>query len=613
MNQPESETQVLPGGPREPAREAPAPVVREPSQPLKQVGRYELVHRLGHGGMATVHLGRSVGSAGFEKRVAIKVIHPHLSEEPDLVGMFLDEARLAAGIHHPNVVETLDLGEEQGVYYTVMELVEGDTLSALTKSLHPDHVPIPVALLILGDACDGLAAAHDLCDEHGRPRKLVHRDISPQNLLITLDGWVKISDFGIAKAAGKSHNTRPGELRGKLSYMSPEQARGEPVDHRTDIFALGIVFWELLTGERLFTGKSDAVILDKVVRCDIPPVSDLRGDSLASVPAEVFEGIKRVLERTLAADPDDRYGSVKELGAEIRGLRRQCAADVEPRGWLADLMADRFGSRVDYLRAMLRESSGQTPVPAANGVRRGRRRTNRTGLDDVAAAARAAAAADPGDNTTQFGLDARAPTGSAPALSTTASHTMPLSTVGRMRQLGTWLLLPMIGAGIAIAVMSRQVGESPPPDEVTPASVQPGATKGVAGPGSDRAVDEVKWFFSTDPDGATVTVDGERLAGTTPTNVTLKRSDTPLRVVIEKPGFVAATAKLAPVADQSHSYRLDPVPAADDAREAPVAGDAKDPKRLILRRPKSKGAKGGDDGQGEELMPMPDFDKSSGP
>jgi len=560
--------------------------------------------------MATVHLGRAVGSAGFEKRVAIKVIHPHLSDEPDLVGMFLDEARLAAGIHHPNVVETLDLGEADGVYYTVMELVEGDTLSALSKSLHPDDIPIPVALLILSDACDGLAAAHDLSDEHGQPRGLVHRDISPQNLLITLDGWVKISDFGIAKAAGKSHNTRPGELRGKLSYMSPEQARGEAVDSRTDIFALGIVFWELLTGERLFTGKSDAVILDKVVRCEIPPVSDLRGDSLASVPAEVFEGIKRVLERTLAASPDDRYATVKEMATEVRGLRRKCAGDVEPRAWLADLMRERFGSRVDYMRAVMRESSGQTPIPAANGARRGRRRTARTGLDDVAAAARAAVA-DPGDHTTQLGAEARPPTGSAPALSTTASHTMPVTPVGRMRQLGTWLLLPMIGAGIAIAVMSRNVDGGQPTD-VTPASVQvsPGPSKAEAAP-------TVQWFFSTDPDGASITIDGERQVGSTPTTITVPRQTTPVTVVFEKEGFRPAKVQLAPVSDQSNSYQLEPIPAVapSDTEGGATEGTGstattKDPKRLILRRPKGSGTKRAKKKDGEELMPMPDFDQA---
>lgn len=606
--------------------------------------------------MATVHLGRAVGSAGFEKKVAIKVIHPHLSDEPDLVGMFLDEARLAAGIHHPNVVETLDLGEADGVYYTVMELVEGDTLSALMKSIRPDHLPVPVVLQILSDVCDGLAAAHDLRDEHGEVRGLVHRDISPQNLLITMDGWVKISDFGIAKAAGKSHNTRPGELRGKLSYMSPEQARGEPVDHRTDIFALGIVFWELLTGERLFRGDSDAAIIDKVVRCKVPPVTDLRGDSLASVPEEVFVGIQAILTRALSARPDDRFSSAKEMAAEIRTLRRKCADQFEPRAWLADTMHERFGSRTNYLRAMLRDTGAYTPVPpepAANetGARRGRRRTNRTGLDDVArAAARAAAVhADPGDATTDLGslmssssdAHGRSPTGSLPALSgtssamapahgvsTTASHTVPSTFAGRMRVLGTWLLLPMIGAGIAITVMSRRGGDEPT-DQTAPASLQADAGAGGAAVADE---DTVQWLFSSDPDGATVTVDGVRQPETTPTQVSLPRGEASVVVVIEKPGYRPRTAKLTPNSNQKLYYGLEPLPALGgdvdggaqagvmvppgvevDTLEEGEAPKVRDPKRLILRRPKKKADAGpdeADEGASDGLMPMPDFDES---
>src|SRR5688572_18407169 len=195
------------------------------------VGRYELIHRLGHGGMATVYLGRALGTAGFERLVAVKVIHPHLAREPEFVEMFLDEARIAARIHHPNVVEILDLGHDDDLFFMVMEYVEGETLSSLLRQLRKQDelLPLPAALQIVADACKGLAAAHDLTDRDGEPLHLVHRDVSPHNLLVSMDGRVKVVDFGIMKAAGKRSSTLTGQLRGKIAYMSPQQARSERV------------------------------------------------------------------------------------------------------------------------------------------------------------------------------------------------------------------------------------------------------------------------------------------------------------------------------------------------------------------------------------------------
>jgi serine/threonine protein kinase len=218
------------------------------------VGRYELIHRLGQGGMAAVFLGRATGRAGFEKLVAVKVIHPHLAAEPDFVEMFLDEARIAARLHHPHVVEILDLDEDEDASFMVMEYVEGETLASLLRQLRKQGERLP----LVADACEGLAAAHDLTDADGRPMHLVHRDVSPHNLLVSMDGRVKVVDFGIAKATGRRSSTRTGQLRGKLAYMSPEQASSGAIDHRTDLFALGAVLWELLVNERLFTAVSES-------------------------------------------------------------------------------------------------------------------------------------------------------------------------------------------------------------------------------------------------------------------------------------------------------------------------------------------------------------------
>ncbi|MBV1860661.1 MAG: serine/threonine protein kinase, partial [Nannocystaceae bacterium] len=276
------------------------------------VGRYELIHRLGHGGMASVYLGRAIGTAGFERLVAVKVIHPHLANESEFVEMFLDEARIAAKIHHPNVCETLDLGEDDGLFFMVMEYVEGETLSSLTRLLrkHKDRMPVPCALQITADACRGLGAAHALEGKDGKPLNLVHRDVSPHNLLVTMDGRVKVVDFGIMKAAGKRSNTLTGQLRGKLTYMSPEQARGEPVDRRSDIYAMGVVLWELLAGARFYRGETDSELLAQV--------SLARRQDIADYCDDLPEAVIAVLDKALAESRTDRYATADDMLKDLR-------------------------------------------------------------------------------------------------------------------------------------------------------------------------------------------------------------------------------------------------------------------------------------------------------
>lgn len=288
--------------------------------PRRWVGRYELIHRLAHGGMATVYLGRAKGKAGFEKIVAIKIIHPHLASEAEFVDMFLDEARIAARIHHPHVVEILDLGDSDGVYFMVMEFIEGENLSALIRALAQDErLPVAVILQIIADTLEGLNAAHELRDADARPYELVHRDVSPHNILINLDGWAKVGDFGIMKAAGKASNTKTGELRGKLAYMSPEQARGGAVDHRSDLFAVGVIAWELLTGQRLFACASEAATLEKVMACEVPRLED---HGLETDHPELCAGLQSLIERTLAADPEQRPSDAAAMLSEVKRLMR---------------------------------------------------------------------------------------------------------------------------------------------------------------------------------------------------------------------------------------------------------------------------------------------------
>jgi serine/threonine protein kinase len=242
--------------------------------------------------MATVFLGRISGAGGFQRFVGIKRLHPHLAREPEFIEMFLEEARLAARIHHPNVVPILEIGTSDQGYYIVMEYVEGDTFANLIARTAQSgrRMPVRIALRILVDVLAGLHAAHELADDDGKPLGIVHRDVSPQNILIGVDGSARLTDFGVARATSKLSTTRTGQLKGKLAYMAPEQARAaKDIDRRADIFAAGVVFWEALEGRRLFKGDGEADTLNKVLHEPIPPLKN-SGSSVAREIEAVLEG-----------------------------------------------------------------------------------------------------------------------------------------------------------------------------------------------------------------------------------------------------------------------------------------------------------------------------------
>jgi serine/threonine protein kinase len=232
-----------------------------------RLGRYELHERIGLGAMAAVYLGIVRSSGGFQRTVAIKVLHEHLADEPAFRAMFLDEARIAARVHHPNVVSTLDIWQDGDVMLLVMEYIEGWSLRELTDSKHDtrERLPMPVTLRIITDVLAGLHAAHELVDEHGEALNLVHRDVSPPNLLVGRDGVSRLTDFGVVRARRRFTRTQVQTIKGKLAYMPPEQAMGRKLDRRADVFAAGIVLWELLTGQRLFRGKGDVQLFREVV------------------------------------------------------------------------------------------------------------------------------------------------------------------------------------------------------------------------------------------------------------------------------------------------------------------------------------------------------------
>jgi hypothetical protein len=277
----------------------------------RKLGRYEVLARLASGGMAGVYVARAIGVAGFERLFAIKVLHPHLAHEEEFISMFLDEARLAARIRHPNVVPTIDISDTPDAgFYLVMEYIEGDHLGALLQRAWKlgKRLPFPVTLRIVVDALEGLAAAHNLTDETGRDLQLVHRDVSPHNVMVSTDGVARITDFGVAKAEVRLSTTREGQFKGKLAYMAPEHASNGDADQRSDLFSMAIILWESLAGRRLFRAENHAATLNKICLEPIPLLSSV-DPGLA-----VFDPM---LIKALDRDPNNRFQSAEEFAEAI--------------------------------------------------------------------------------------------------------------------------------------------------------------------------------------------------------------------------------------------------------------------------------------------------------
>jgi serine/threonine-protein kinase len=306
--------------------------------PLVTVGRYALRHEIASGGMAVVHLGRLLGPAGFSRTVAIKRLLPHFARNPEFVAMFLDEARLAARIRHPNVVSTLDVVATEGELFVVMEYVPGDSLARLLRAASDrnERAPLPVAASIMVNVLHGLHAAHEACDEQGHPLGLVHRDVSPHNVLVGTDGLAHLIDFGVAKAAGRAQVTREGQLKGKLAYMAPEQLTGGRVDRRADVFGGGVVFWEMLTGGRLFDGADEGEIYGRVIRSDVKRPSKVVGGIDRKTDAIVLKG--------LARNPGRRYESARTMALAIEEAL-PLATPSQVGQWVERLTADVLAER----------------------------------------------------------------------------------------------------------------------------------------------------------------------------------------------------------------------------------------------------------------------------
>lgn len=325
------------------------------------VDRYELMGEIASGGMATVYLARLTGVGGFQRLFAIKRLHPHLAGEKEFVEMFLDEARLAAGIHHPHVVPILEVGASPGGYYLVMEYIEGETFARLLAKASSSKVPVPAAVVIrIGlDMLAGLHAAHELRDETGAIAGLVHRDVSPQNVLVGSDGVTRITDFGVARAASRLTATRVGQLKGKIAYMAPEQARGdESIDRRADVFAAGIVIWEGLAHRRLFKAENEAATLARVMSEPVPELSE----AAPSVPPAIAEVVMKALARDLKL----RYATCAEFAEALERAARGAgvlASSRDMQTYLEQVIGPELQEQRNALRLWVAQAEGDPNVP----------------------------------------------------------------------------------------------------------------------------------------------------------------------------------------------------------------------------------------------------------
>ena len=363
-------------------------------------GRYQLVEQAGEGGMAIVWRGVTRGAAGFIRPVAVKRIKAGLSHNPEFVMMFVEEARVGATLDHPNVVQLHDFGvDEWGSYYLVMEWVEGVDLRRWSRSYKDAgwHAPWHLTAAIGIEALRGLHAAHSRTDPRGKNAPTFHRDVTPGNVLIGLNGIVKLADFGLARAMDRAKITRPEMVKGKVAYVAPELVdEGDDPSPQSDLFSLGVVLWEVLAGRRLFKSKTDLESLKKVIACDVPALSSMRPD----LPEELTETVHRALER----DPKARFESARQMTRALARVLRRVAepTDAAPLGKSADLARARLGmpprdlppeelvplrrtrpQRLELAEQDDEDESAQVPLTTARKKKRKRKRKKRAPSKDA--------------------------------------------------------------------------------------------------------------------------------------------------------------------------------------------------------------------------------------
>lgn len=327
------------------------------SRDAARFGKYRLVDRIAVGGMAEIFLAQQMEGEGLERPVVIKRIRPHLSKHATFVKMFLNEARLAAQLNHPNIVQIHDLGKIGESYFIAMEYIFGRDMRRVIPKAEQLGIPFPLvyALRIASDVCAGLSYAHKKVDLYGNPLNIVHRDVTPENIFVSFDGTVKLLDFGIAKAANQVEQTRSGELKGKLSYMSPEQCYGKPLDCRSDIFSVGVVLYEWLTGFKLFTGESEVAVMRSITDGKIYAPSYFKSD--------IPEPVEAILMKALEKDRERRYQTAGEMRAAIDAFLNTYEFTPSPQH-LSNFLRQLFHDELNEEQGRLKQTTSSDQVLA---------------------------------------------------------------------------------------------------------------------------------------------------------------------------------------------------------------------------------------------------------
>ncbi|NUP05915.1 MAG: protein kinase [Polyangiaceae bacterium] len=312
----------------------------------ERIGKYRVLAKLGQGGMARVLLTMSQGPHGFNKLLVVKELREELAHDPDFLAMFLDEARIAARLNHPNIVQTYEVGSDVDRYFIAMEYLEGQPLNAVFRRVGRKNIPLEIHLRILADVLAGLEHAHNLADFDGTAFHVVHRDVSPQNVFVTYEGAVKLVDFGIAKAAGASSRTQEGMLKGKISYIAPEQARCEPVDARADLFTVGVMLWEAMAGRRMITREDEMSVLARRMAGQDP--------SIRTVVNDVPDELAAICDKAMAPKREDRYQTAREFQEVIERYLSGSDFRVGPKD-VASVVSSAFEDERARIRATIEE------------------------------------------------------------------------------------------------------------------------------------------------------------------------------------------------------------------------------------------------------------------
>ncbi|MGE3458148.1 MAG: serine/threonine protein kinase [Kofleriaceae bacterium] len=514
------------------------------------LGKYQLISRLAIGGMAEIFIARATGIEGFEKLVVLKRILPQFAGDSHFIRMFLREARLAATLHHQNIAQVYDIGRVGGTYFFTMEYIHGVDLRHLLRASQP-HGPAPLAetLSIIVGAAAGLHHAHDKRNGTGEPLGLVHRDVSPSNVLVGYDGSVKVVDFGIATATAVRDETRPGTIKGKITYMSPEQCQGRPLDRRSDIFALGIILYELSTGQYLFSGDGDLQVMRKIVDEDIPPPSSRHAD----YPPE----LERIVMRALRRDPDERYATAQDLQLDLEELAAERRLKLSSIG-LARYLERMFGNDLEAWRKA--QSAGISLIDYVTSSSAGRATTAETVSNEIVV-----------ESLLDESPEADAAMAETPALGNTIPPVLRRSrnksaVRSRVAVIGITAALAAV-AGVGL-IVTRE--DSSPPPAATSSAKPP-----IAAPASEpveqsttvpSAPSQVHVRLMGLPERARVLLDGERVQ-TNP--IVMDRSVTSRRVSVFAAGYAEKTLEFVPSGDLTLAIELAPNPPRNSKRASP--------------------------------------------